>query len=45
MEGKKLELEARHKLGFKFFAVMIVLTILLYFSNRKIWSRLKEKDD
>ncbi len=39
------KLEARHKLGFKFFAVMIVLTILLYFSNRKVWSSLKGKDD
>ena len=39
------KLEARHELGFKFFAVMIVLTILLYFSNRKIWSGLKAKDD
>lgn len=38
-------LEARHELGFKFFAIMIVLTILLYFSNRKVWSGLKEKDD
>jgi ubiquinol-cytochrome c reductase cytochrome c1 subunit len=39
------KLEARLKLGFKFFAVMIVLTILLYFSNRKVWSGLKGKDD
>lgn len=39
------KLEARHKLGFKFFAVMIVLTILLYFSNRKVWSGLKGKDE
>ena len=39
------KLEARHQLGFKFFAVMIALTILLYFSNRKIWSGLKGKDD
>ena len=39
------KLEARHELGFKFFVVMIVLTILLYFSNRKVWNGLKGRND
>lgn len=39
------KLEVRHKLGFKYFSVIIVLTVLLYFSNRKVWSGLKREDD
>lgn len=36
------KLEARHEMGFKFFAIMILLTVLLYFSNKKVWAGLKE---
>ena len=32
-------LEARHKMGFKAIVYLIILTILVYFSMKKIWSR------
>ncbi len=34
-------LEARKRLGFKVMAFLLVLTVLLYFVNRKVWSKLK----
>lgn len=33
------ELEARHKLGFKVLVYLILLTTLVYFSMKRIWSR------
>ena len=33
-------LEQRHKIGFKSILYLFVLTILLYFSMKKVWSRL-----
>ena len=32
-------LEARHKLGFRAIVYLIILTLLVYFSMKKIWSR------
>tara|TARA_B100001121_G_scaffold294481_1_gene298001 strand:- start:1224 stop:2003 length:780 start_codon:yes stop_codon:yes gene_type:complete len=34
-------LEARHKMGFKVVIYLIILTILVYFSMKKIWSRIE----
>ena len=34
-------LEARHQLGFKAIVYLIILTILVYFSMKRIWSRVK----
>jgi ubiquinol-cytochrome c reductase cytochrome c1 subunit len=34
------ELEARHKTGIKVIIYLILLTILVYFSMKKIWSRI-----
>ncbi len=34
-------LEARHQMGFKAIVYLIILTILVYFSMKKIWSRIK----
>ena len=34
-------LEARHKMGFKAIVYLIILTILVYFSMKKIWSRIE----
>ena len=34
-------LEARHQMGFKAIVYLIILTILVYFSMKKIWSRVK----
>ena len=34
-------LEARHKMGFKAILYLIVLTILVYFSMKKVWSRIE----
>ena len=34
-------LEARHKMGFKAILYLIILTILVYFSMKKIWSRIE----
>ena len=34
-------LEARHQMGFKAILYLIILTILVYFSMKKIWSRIE----
>ena len=34
-------LEARHQMGFKAIIYLIILTILVYFSMKRIWSRIK----
>ena len=34
-------LEARHKIGFKAIIYLIILTILAYFSMRRLWSRIE----
>ena len=34
-------LEARHQMGFKAIVYLIILTTLVYFSMKKIWSRIK----
>ena len=34
-------LESRHKMGFKAIAYLIILTTLVYFSMKRIWSRIK----
>ncbi len=34
-------LEARHKMGFRVIVYLIILTILVYFSMKKIWSRIE----
>jgi ubiquinol-cytochrome c reductase cytochrome c1 subunit len=36
-------LEARHKMGFKAILYLIILTILVYFSMKKIWSRIESE--
>jgi ubiquinol-cytochrome c reductase cytochrome c1 subunit len=36
-------LEARHKMGFKAILYLIFLTILVYFSMKKIWSRIESE--
>ena len=36
-------LESRHKMGFKAILYLIILTILVYFSMKKIWSRIETK--
>ncbi len=36
-------LEARHKMGFKAIIYLLILTILVYFSMKKIWSRIESK--
>jgi len=36
-------LEARHKMGFKAILYLIILTILVYFSMRRIWSRIESE--
>lgn len=38
-------LEARHKAGFKVMIFLGLLSLLLYFSNRKVWAGLKNKED
>jgi ubiquinol-cytochrome c reductase cytochrome c1 subunit len=37
------QLEARHKMGFKVIVYLIILTILVYFSMKKIWSRIESE--
>jgi ubiquinol-cytochrome c reductase cytochrome c1 subunit len=37
------ELEARHKTGIKVIIYLILLSILVYFSMKKIWSRIDSK--
>ena len=34
-------LESRHKMGFKAIAYLIIITLLVYFSMKKIWSRIE----
>ena len=34
-------LESRHKMGFKAILYLIILTVLVYFSMKKIWSRIQ----
>ena len=34
-------LEARHKMGFKAIVYLIILTVLVYFSMKRIWSRIE----
>ena len=34
-------LESRHKMGFKAIVYLIILTILVYFSMKRIWSRIE----
>ena len=36
-------LEARHKMGFKAILYLIILTILVYFCMKKIWSRIESE--
>jgi ubiquinol-cytochrome c reductase cytochrome c1 subunit len=36
-------LESRHKMGFRAIIYLIILTILVYFSMKKIWSRIESK--
>ena len=36
-------LESRHKMGFKAIIYLIILTILVYFSMKRIWSRIETK--
>jgi len=36
-------LEKRHKIGFRAIIYLIILTILVYFSMKKIWSRVESK--
>ena len=36
-------LETRHKMGFKAILYLIILTILVYLSMKKIWSRIESK--
>ena len=39
----KPKLEERHKFGFRVLSYLIILTILVYFSMKKIWSRIETK--
>ena len=36
-------LESRHKTGFRVIVYLIILTILVYLSMKKIWSRVETK--
>ncbi len=36
-------LETRHRMGFKAIVYLIILTVLVYFSMKKIWSRIETK--
>ncbi len=36
-------LETRHRMGFKAIVYLIILTILVYFSMKKVWSRIETK--
>ena len=36
-------LEARHQMGFKAIIYLIILTVLVYFSMKRIWSRIETK--
>ena len=36
-------LEARHKIGFRALVYLLIITVLVYFSMKKIWSRIESK--
>jgi len=36
-------LEARHRIGFKAIIYLIILTLLAYFSMKRLWSRIESK--
>ncbi len=36
-------LEARHKIGFRAIIYLLIITILVYFSMKKLWSRIESK--
>ena len=36
-------LETRHRMGFKVIVYLIILTVLVYFSMKKIWSRIESE--
>ena len=36
-------LETRHRIGFKVIVYLIILSILVYFSMKRIWSRIEPK--
>ena len=36
-------LEARHKIGFRAIVYLIIMTVLVYFSMKKLWSRIESK--
>jgi len=36
-------LEARHKIGFRAIIYLFIITILVYFSMKKLWSRIESK--
>ena len=36
-------LEARHKIGFRAIIYLIIISILVYFSMKKLWSRIETK--
>ena len=38
-------LEARHKMGVRTILYLIILTMLVYFSMKKVWLRVDSKDD
>lgn len=39
------ELEARHEMGLKVMLFLAALTVLVFFSNRKVWADIKKKKD
>ena len=36
-------LEARHKIGFRAITYLFIITVLVYFSMKKLWSRIESK--
>ena len=36
-------LEALHKIGFRAIIYLLIITILVYFSMKKLWSRIESK--
>ena len=36
-------LEARHKIGFKAIIYLIIITLLVYLSMKRLWSRIESK--
>ena len=36
-------LESRHQMGFKAIVYLIILTVLVYFSMKRIWSRVESE--